>query len=557
MPEAMTPLNNNEPKMDKNYWLAIGMTMLIVMGYPYILRKLNPPKPLPAEEMVTQTPAAGPGENIKENRSALSLPETPSIERPVPPATIRYANAMYELDFSTLGASVTRLLYKGEPEKHEVTGTLFYEGDNLQPGLFGLKLLNEDGDLSNTVFKLFRRGKSNEVFEFVYEMPGQYRLSKKYILSSEKPSITLDVSIENLSAQEKHFPFELNYAIAYLATDREAEAVVMQEKVESKKAPQVAKKGFYVSGKPEWAGLLKKYFGILVRPQSGWQAIGYDASAADGIIRGALRTEPVSVEQGGKITKQYFIYAGPQRYETLKEMGFEDIFARGFFGIFKLWLLIALKFLSHFTHNYGWAIILLTIGLKGLFAPLTHMSYESMKKMQAIQPKLKSLQQRYKNDPQKLNREMMELYRRNKVNPMGGCLPMVLQIPIFIAFYQVLNETIELKGADFIWWVHDLSQPDRLFAFPFTLPVLGDTFNLLPLFMIGSMVWQQKLTPQAASTPEQTQMMNFMPLIFGFLFYKMPSGLVLYWFVNNVLTIIHQIFIKRMVVVLHHEDKEE
>jgi YidC/Oxa1 family membrane protein insertase len=284
-----------------------------------------------------------------------------------------------------------------------------------------------------------------------------------------------------------------------------------------------------------------------------------EAKASGETMSGSVRTEPVTVGPGQKATVEYFIYAGPQHYETLKsyDARFDDVLSRGFFGMFKIWLLLALKFLYGFTHNYGWAIILLTVVIKGLFTPLTHMSYESMKKMQAIQPKLKSLQQRYKSDPTRLNKEMMELYKRNRVNPLGGCLPMLLQIPIFIAFYQVLDEAIELKGADFIFWIHNLSEPDRLFRLPFFIPVIGDGFNLLPLLMIGSMFWQQKLTPQIGATPEQTQMMTFMPVIFGFLFYQMPSGLVLYWFVNNVLTIIHQVFIKKMVVVLHHEDRDE
>ena len=217
---------------------------------------------------------------------------------------------------------------------------------------------------------------------------------------------------------------------------------------------------------------------------------------------------------------------------------------------------MALKFLYRFTHNFGWAIILLTCVIKGAFTPLTHMSFENMKKMQALQPKLKNLQERYKNDPTSLNREMMQLYKRNKVNPMGGCLPMLLQIPIFIAFYQVLNETIELKGAPFIFWIKDLSEPDRLFHLPMTLPFIGDSFNLLPFFMLASMFFQQQLTPQTASTPEQAKMMQFMPLIFGVMFYQMPSGLVLYWFINNTLSVIHQVFVKRMVIVLHHEDKD-
>ncbi len=216
------------------------------------------------------------------------------------------------------------------------------------------------------------------------------------------------------------------------------------------------------------------------------------------------------------------------------------------------------KFFNQFTHNFGWAIILLTIALKLLFTPLTHMSYESMRKMQAIQPKMKSIQERHKKDPSKMNREVMELYRRNKVNPMGGCLPMLAQIPFFIAFYQVLNETIELKGAPFIYWIHDLAEPDKFLMLPFTVPFVNiHSLNILPFLMTISMIWQQKLTPQATTSPEQAQVMKFMPLMMGVILYNMPSGLALYWFVNNMLTVGHQLIIKRMGdVILHHEDRD-
>jgi YidC/Oxa1 family membrane protein insertase len=253
-----------------------------------------------------------------------------------------------------------------------------------------------------------------------------------------------------------------------------------------------------------------------------------------------------------------FIYAGPQRYEVLRSfnVGFDEILSRGFFGFFKLILLRSLKFFNNYCHNYGWAIIILTLLIKGLFTPLTHMSFESMRKMQALQPRIKSLQEQFKKDPTKLNQKMMELYKRNRVNPMGGCLPMVMQIPIFISFYQVLAEAIELKGAPFIYWVQDLAEPDRLFRLPVEIPFLGDSFNLLPLLMLGSMIYQQKLSPQMGSTPEQAKMMAWMmPIMFGAMFYKMPCGLVLYWFINNLLSIIHQVVIKRGAeIILHHEE---
>src|SRR3989338_7350631 len=163
-------------------------------------------------------------------------------------------------------------------------------------------------------------------------------------------------------------------------------------------------------------------------------------------------------------------------------------------GTLRLWMLLGLDYFFHLTGNYGVAILVLTLLIKLLFTPLTHFSYQSMGKMHALQPKMKALQSQHKNDPQRLNKEMMELYRRNRVNPLGGCLPMVLQIPIFIAFYQVLSTAADIKGEPFMFWIRDLSEPDRAWTLPFTLPFLGDGINILPILMLGSMVWQQRLT---------------------------------------------------------------
>jgi YidC/Oxa1 family membrane protein insertase len=266
-----------------------------------------------------------------------------------------------------------------------------------------------------------------------------------------------------------------------------------------------------------------------------------------------LRFAPEEVPPGGSVTRKFLVYAGPSYYQDLKslESGFERILSHGFFGTFKLWLLIALQWAHRATGNYGWAILLITLVIKLLFTPFTHMSFESMKKMQALQPKLKVIQEQYKNDQSKLSREMMDMYKRHKVNPMGGCLPMLLQIPVFIAFYQVLAQTAELQGEPFIFWMKDLSAPDRAWVFPLALPFVGDALNILPILMIGSMVWQQQLTPQTG-TPEQQKMMMFMPIVMGVLFYQLPSGLVLYWFVSNLLSIVHQLFVKGKALP-HHE----
>ncbi len=551
----MIPLNP-ERKPDRNYWIFLALSMIVLLAYPFFLKKAGRhANPLPQEEISQSSAKSYAGRRLQ---SALTTPEGPFLERAAAPAIIPFENDLYEVKFSTLGASIVYLKYKGQNGKHRLPPTLFYEGETDASGLFGTRLSNEEVELTEAQFKLYHRDAQDQSFTFIYEKPEEYRLVKQYKFPAEKPAIQINISVENLSPREKHFPLEFFYGIDTQGQtpQSEPEALVFEDKVRSEKLGRISKKGFQVSGQIQWAGLLKKYFAVLVKPD--WKIIAQQAYFKPPTLWSQLKMEPLSLAPGEKAAKGFLIYAGPQQYETLRkfDVDFEHVLSRGFFGIFKIWFLIALKFLTQFTHNYGWAIILLTLALKGAFTPLTHMSYESMRKMQALQPKLKSLQERYKKDPTKLQHEMMQLYRRNHVNPMGGCLPMLLQIPIFIAFYQVLNETVEIKGAPFIFWIQDLSEPDRLFHFPFMIPLIGQSFNLLPLLMLGSMVWQQKLTPQAGATPEQTKMMAFMPLIFGFLFYQMPSGLVLYWFINNMLTILHQTFIKKMAVVLHHEDRE-
>jgi YidC/Oxa1 family membrane protein insertase len=561
----MTPLNN-EPKMGKNYWIALVLSLGILLSYPYVLNWLHPKKG-PAESVmpvatINQKPAA----NLPASSAApaiaaqSSAPQELSLQKPAEPEIVQYENDIFDLEFSTLGGTITRLIYKGEKTPYEIDRNAFFEQDLTKPGLFGMRLMHDSLDLTNTVFTMKRAAGKNEAVEFTYEKTGDFRLTKRYIAGEKQPVIFLEVTIENLSNAGRVFPLELNYGLQYELTDKalmpSIEAVNHTDRILSADVGKIMSKGFSTVETMDWAGTMTKYYAILIKP--GWKAAGASYSATHTSLDGQLRMTPLTVAPAEKVQQQFFIYAGPKRYEVLKsfDMGFETVLSRGFFGLIKIWFLVALKFFYKFTGNYGWAIILLTCVLKLIFTPLTHMSFQSMKKMQALQPKLKALQERYKADPQKLNHEMMALYKRNKVNPMGGCLPMVLQIPIFIAFYQVLNDAIELKGAGFIGWIHDLAAPDRLYTFSTSFPFIGDSFNLLPLFMIVSMVWQQKLTPQAGGTPEQQKMMTFMPLIFGFFFYSMPSGLVLYWFVNNMLSIAHQLFVTRIVVVLHPEDKD-
>jgi YidC/Oxa1 family membrane protein insertase len=194
------------------------------------------------------------------------------------------------------------------------------------------------------------------------------------------------------------------------------------------------------------------------------------------------------------------------------------------------------------VHNYGVAIIIVTIILKAIFWPITHKGLKSMKNMQKLQPKMVKIKEKYKGDPTKMNQEMMNLYKTYKVNPLGGCLPMLLQIPVFFALYRVLLQSIELRHAPFMLWITDLSAPDRLYL-GFDIPYLGG-LPVLTLLMGASMFLQQKMTPTTAD-PTQAKIMMFLPLIFTVMFVNFASGLVLYWFVNNLLSILQQYTINR------------
>ena len=217
----------------------------------------------------------------------------------------------------------------------------------------------------------------------------------------------------------------------------------------------------------------------------------------------------------------------------------------GFFDILAKPLLWVLKFFNNYLHNYGWAIILLTILVKIVFWPLTHKSYKSMKDMQKLQPKMAKIREKHKDNREKMNQEMMALYKTYKVNPMGGCLPMVIQIPVFFALYSLLGYAIELRQAHFLLWINDLAAPDRL-PIGVPIPYVGDGIPVLTLLMGASMFIQQKMTPTTGD-PTQAKLMLFLPVVFTFMFINFASGLVLYWLVNNVLSIGQQYYINKYV----------
>jgi YidC/Oxa1 family membrane protein insertase len=285
-----------------------------------------------------------------------------------------------------------------------------------------------------------------------------------------------------------------------------------------------------VEGQMSWAGYAEHYFLTAFVPEKR-EALKLVASASDGSGHATLWTS------GPATTLHYGLYLGPKGMDELTKAGNDlaQAIDLGWFWFIARPLLWALLLIERAVGNYGWAIILLTAAVRVLFYPVNKKQIEAMKGMQVIQPEVKKIQERYADDREKMNLEMMELYRRHKVNPLAGCLPMLLQLPVFVGLYNVLLQAIELRHAPFLGWMNDLSQPDRLgtLAIPFVTP---PGIPVLTLLMGASMILQQKMTPSTAD-PAQQRIMMIMPVVFTVMFVNFPAGLVLYWLFNNVLSI--------------------
>jgi YidC/Oxa1 family membrane protein insertase len=298
----------------------------------------------------------------------------------------------------------------------------------------------------------------------------------------------------------------------------------------------------------KFLGLRDRYFCAIIEPQSpGWRGFINKINNQESQI--GLNPPEIVLPVGQSIKQNFRIYLGPQELKYINAIKPEwtAIIHYGTFDFIAQLILQVLEALYRLVHNWGWAIIILSIGIYLLLFPLSLKQMHSMKKMQALQPEIEELRRIYKDNPQKLNKEIMELYRRNKANPFAGCLPLILQMPIFFALYQVLMRSVSLKGAVFLW-IKDLSEPDRLFQLPFTMPILGNEVNILPILMAIGMFVQQKFSlanTSSGSAEQQKMMMIIMPIMFGFIFYRMPAGLVLYWFVNSLFMLIYQIRISR------------
>jgi len=303
------------------------------------------------------------------------------------------------------------------------------------------------------------------------------------------------------------------------------------------------------TGRPvDWVAAKNKFFVQSLVPQGGAADCALhavrDTEAGKGVALKTVWAEllfpEVEIGPGQGWERELSYYVGPKKHSLLRTLGNhqDEVMLRAWrgWGWFR-WLCIAvlwtLNGLYVLIPNYGVAIILLTVIARVVLWPITHKSTQSMKEMQRIQPLVSEIRTKYKDKPQKMNQETMALYREHKVNPMAGCLPMLVQMPIFIGLFTVLRSAVELRFAGFLW-IHDLSEPEGLLQG--MIPLVG-ALNILPILMTATMVWQQRLTPTAGDAQQQKMMTVFMPVFMLFIMYSMPSALTLYWTTSQCLSI--------------------
>ena len=392
---------------------------------------------------------------------------------------------------------------------------------------------------------------------FTAEIPGKVRLTKTFTVQPDSYAYDVEIQLQNLSAEKLVDQLGVSFYFQPYTVGQQQSYNPSQLTFSTKGSlhnfqPKDLAKPESVPKPPfDWVGYEDNYFiqAIIPLSESGYQIVPRVLNQDSGLIQTVYLTEPFELGSNETKTFSLRLYSGPKEVARLNQAGHNLVNAvdYGWFTFLAKPLLVVLNWFYSFTHNYGIAIIVLTIIIKIIFWPLTHKSYTSMQKMKKIQPKIAQIREKFKDDREKLNQELMQVYKTYKVNPMGGCLPMALQIPVFFALYRMLNSAVELRHQPFMLWIHDLTAPDRLnIGFSVNLPFIGELNGIpvLTILMGVTMFIQQKMTPTSGD-PRQEKIMLIMPIMFTFFFINFPAGLVLYWFVNNILSIAQQYWINR------------
>jgi YidC/Oxa1 family membrane protein insertase len=377
-------------------------------------------------------------------------------------------------------------------------------------------------------------------------------VEKTYTFSPNTYMIGLDIAVKNGSVQAIQDKLYVALTSAMPNDTQmygfEGPSTLIDKQLEEVDISDIADQNTY-SGNIKWVALQDRYFMTSVIPEQVGQASMQLYLKGNEFIEARYVLPDGVIGPGTQHSYQFSLFFGPKSMQILNDVGHSLNKALDF-GMFDIlakpcvWLM---NKLYSVIPNYGIAIIVLTIVIKAILWPLGSKSYKSMSEMKKIQPLMKEIREKYKNDKKKMNEEVMSLYRTYKINPLGGCLPMVVQLPVFFALYRMLYQAIELRHAPFFLWIDDLSAPDRLFRFnvdsiPFMEPPYG--IPVLTIIMGATMLLQQKMSPPMGD-PTQAKVMMFMPLIFTVIFINFSAGLVLYWLVNNVLSISQQYYIQK------------
>lgn len=530
--------------MDKRTLIAIAVAFVIIIVYQVLYSKFFKPEPQKIQkqaQMQEKEQSSVPIEAQEPIPTDTTVPENIPVEE----KEIRVETALYSAIFTTRGATLKHYALKAYKDKEGNDVVLLNE-----PGTVpALSIGSQDNfNLSHVNFDVSTpTGEQDMVLDtnnntgslgFVYGNSGSL---VKRTFTFYYDDYKIDIKDETSGLHDYWIALGTDFGM-YDTKSRYTHVgpvLLEQSSRETFDAFKMKEAETYKEG-VKWIAQEDKYFFAALVPTSSidearvWQ--GEDST----II--ALRAQP-GVES-------FILYAGPKEQETLEKLGvgLEHIIDFGFFSIIARPIFWLLKFFYNIVGNYGWAIIIITIILRVPFIPLFEKSQKSMKKMQEMQPKMAELKEKYKKDSQKMNKEMMELYRKHKINPVSGCLPLLLQLPIFFALYRILLSAIELRGAPFILWIKDLSAPDALFGhIPAMIPLIGGfAVGPLPILMGISMFIQQKMTPTTAD-PRQAKLFMFMPIVLTFVFLNFASGLVLYWLASNLLSIGQQFYTNRKV----------
>jgi YidC/Oxa1 family membrane protein insertase len=373
-----------------------------------------------------------------------------------------------------------------------------------------------------------------KVLTFRWRSPRGEQIDKRFIFYADTYQVDMEIVISSPANRGSiKDTLELGWAAAIPQTNKRYGffgPIYYADGVFKKIKPKKIGAEETIVQKVDWYGMEQDYFITLIYPSAKGTSLAMRRTSENVIHSTQLNPLDLSPGANGKVA--YTLFLGPKVSNLLSQITPTAKKAAGFgwLNVIAVPILKVLNFTNTFTGNYGLDIIILAIILKVVFTPLTLKSQEQMKEMQKLQPEVKRLQQKYKDDKQAVNREIMELYKRRKVNPLGGCLPLLLQMPVFFALYQALPNAIELRQAPFILWIRDLADKDPTY--------------ITPLLMGATMFIQQKMTTVSAD-PTQMKMMSFMPVFFTFIFLSFPSGLVLYWLITNVLAIGHQFYINK------------